>query len=342
MTDFFAKKRILVTGGTGSIGREIIAQLLKEDVGVVRVLSNDENSLFNMRMKFDDERLRFLLGDVRDDKRMKTSTREIDMVFHTAALKHVPIGEYNPFELVQTNVVGTQNLISATLEENVERFLLISSDKAVNPTSTMGASKLLCEKLVVDASAYVGNRRTRLASIRFGNVLDSRGSVLETFRSQIQRDKAVRVTDREMTRFAFSASQAVSCVLRAMMMMRGGEIFVPKMQALRVMDLATAMVEGLSPKLGMDAKQVKVLATKARPGEKIHEELMTKTESERAFELDDIYVIPPDTRNITGYEECPNAKIRDYSSGSVPHMPKNQIARLLRSVGAFSTDDYYD
>lgn len=337
MRDFFAHKRVLVTGGTGSIGREIVAQLLRHRVEVVRVLSNDENGLFNMQMEFDDERLRYLLGDVRDDKRIRMATREIDLVFHAAALKHIPVGEYNPFELVQTNVMGTQNAVSAALDEEVERFLLISSDKAVNPTSTLGASKLLCEKLVVDAVAYRGYRRTRFACIRFGNVLDSRGSVLETFRRQIECAGPVTVTDPDMTRFAFGALEAVSCVLRAMVMMHGGEIFVPKMKAIRVVDLAHTMIEALSPIYGVDPARVGIRTTKVRPGEKMHEELMTSSETKRCFELEDMYVILPDTFDVRGYEGERRPDVEEYTSKALAPMSKNQIVDLLKHLGTLQS-----
>lgn len=337
MDDFFDHKRVLVTGGTGSIGKEIAAQLLKHNVQAVRVLSNDENSLFNMRMDYQDDRLRFLLGDVRDYERMKMASREIDIVYHTAALKHVPIGEYNPFELVQTNVVGTQNVVSAALEEGVDRFLLISSDKAVNPTSTLGASKLLCEKLVVSAAAYRGYRKTRFASMRFGNVLDSRGSVLEIFRRQMERLEPLTVTDPHMTRFAFAASQAVDFILRATAMTQGGEIFIPKMQALHVIDLAQAMIEALSPVLDLDPKQLGIQTTKVRPGEKIHEELMTSAEAQRAVELEDMYVVLPETLETGGYEGKHPPAVSEYSSGTATPMSKSQIVDLLQRINALST-----
>jgi FlaA1/EpsC-like NDP-sugar epimerase len=334
LTEFFAGKVVLVTGGTGSIGEEIVAQLLKRDVRVIRVLSNDENSLFNTKMKFSDDRLRYLLGDVRDENRMKMAAREVDIVFHTAALKHVPLGEYNPFELVQTNVIGTQNAIAASLDENVKHFLLISSDKAVNPTSTLGASKLLCERLVIDGGAYVGRRETKFASIRFGNVIDSRGSVFELFQRQIQNLGPVTITNAQMTRFAFTAFRAVSHVLRAMEMMKGGEIFVPKMQALRVADLADVMIEELCTKYHLDRRQVRIQPTKPRPGEKSHEELMTSAEAQRSVEMGDMYVILPDTVELKGYEKYAPPEIRDYSSASaMPLMSREEILKLLRSLG---------
>ena len=332
LSDFFRGKRVLVTGGTGSIGREIVTQILRHGVQVVRVLSNDENSLYDMRSEVDDKRLRYLLGDVRDDKRMRLANHDIDLVFHAAALKHVPIGEYNPFELVQTNVIGTQNAISAALDENVERFLLIGTDKAVSPTSVLGASKLLCEKLVVDACAYRGNRRTRFAGIRFGNVLDSRGNVLETFRRQMEHANVITVTHPDMTRFSFTASQAVSCVLQAMTMMQGGEIFVPKMQALRVVDLAEAFIGQLSPRYGLGPRQIRIEMTKARPGEKIHEELMTRREAERCFELHDMYVIVPEIFDLRGYRRYRRPEVQEYASNAVPPMSKTQVADLLKRL----------
>jgi FlaA1/EpsC-like NDP-sugar epimerase len=267
----FQGKRILVVGGTGSVGSALTKAILPLGPAVVHVLSNDENGLFEMERELSDRpNLRFLLGDVRDRERLMLATRDIDIVFHAAALKHVPISEYNPFEVVRTNVVGTQNLLEASIWAKVEKFIFTSTDKAANPAGTLGASKLLCEKLVLDAASYRGPKLSAMSCVRFGNVLGSRGSVTHVFASQIARGGPVTVTDKAMTRFVMLLDEAVG-LLRATELARGGEIFVLKMDGARIMDLAQAMIEELAPRYGWNAKDIKVQEIGTRLGEKLHE-----------------------------------------------------------------------
>ena len=334
MAALYTGKKALVTGGTGSIGRELTTQLLASGVEVVRVLSNDENGLFEMQQHFGDERIRYLLGDVRDPERMKTAAQNIEVVFHAAALKHVPIGEYNPFEFVITNVIGTKNVIDACLYNDVENFVLISTDKAVNPVNTMGASKLLCEKLVVDSTrGYKGQRRTNFTCVRFGNVLKTRGSVTEVFTKQLAKGGPLIVTDPEMTRFVLSQETAVARVLKATKFTEG-EILVMKMKALRIIDLAEAIIEEYAGSLGYDPSLIRKQVTGARPGEKIHEELMTEIEASGCYETDEFFVIPPyaPPSDIPQTRRQP-AKL-PYTSREGPHMTKEEIRNLLRLTGA--------
>jgi len=255
---FFHKKKILITGGTGTVGKEITRR-------------NVEN-------------IRYFVGDVRDAKRLEMAMEEIDIVFHLAALKHVTSCEYNPFEAINTNVYGSQNVINAALKINAEKVIFTSTDKAVNPTSTMGATKLMAEKLFTAANYYKGKRRTIFASVRFGNVLGSRGSAIPLFKNQFLNGKQVTLTSKKMTRFIMSLREAVDFIFKATLLARGGEVFVPKMPAIRIIDLVEAIGESLG--FNNNIKEIGV-----KPGEKLYEELMTRDEERRSLERDDMYII---------------------------------------------------
>jgi UDP-N-acetylglucosamine 4,6-dehydratase len=294
MVNIFQGKNILVTGGSGSIGSGIVKKVLQYEPEVVRVLSNDENCLFNLEQELQGySNLRFLVGDVRDKERLQRAVENIDFVFHAAALKHVPLCEYNPFEAVKTNVLGTQNVIEAAMEEEVEKLITISTDKAVNPVNVMGATKLLAERLTISANHYKGLRKTAFSCVRFGNVLDSRGSVIPSFREQIRKGGPVTVTDPDMTRFVMSISKAVDLVLKAADIAQEGEIFIFKMPALRIGDLAEAMVDELAPQYGYNPESIKVEISGKRAGEKIYEELLSADEAINASETEDMFIITP-------------------------------------------------
>ncbi len=318
-------KTVLVTGGTGTIGSEIVRQVLKFNPETVRVFSNDENGLFNLQHQLcSHNNLRFLFGDIRDKDRLRMACENVDIIFHAAALKHVPICEYNPFEAVRTNVVGTQNLVETALIENVERFIFISTDKAVNPSSTMGASKLLCEKLVTEACSYKGKRRTIFSCVRFGNVLGSRGSVTEVFSLQISQGGPVTITHPEMTRFIMLLPQAVSLVFKAAELAKGGETFILKMPSINIKDLAEVMIEESSK------KRIELKTVGIRPGEKMHEELMTVHELSYSTELVDMFIVNPREAVITQQNQRKN-KWNAYSSKDVPLLNKQEIKELLNT-----------
>jgi UDP-N-acetylglucosamine 4,6-dehydratase len=301
MANIFRDRNILVTGGSGSIGSEIVKRLLQYEPKVVRVLSNDENCLFNLERELQGRsNLRFLVGDVRDKERLRRGVENIDFVFHAAALKHVPLCEYNPFEAVKTNVLGTQNLIEVAMEQEVEKLITISTDKAVNPVNVMGATKLLAERLTISANYYRGFKKTAFSCVRFGNVLDSRGSVVPSFREQIRKGGPVTLTDPDMTRFVMSIPRAVALVFKAAEMAKGGEIFIFKMPALRIGDLAEAMIEALAPQYGYNAGSLKVEISGKRPGERIYEELLAADEAMNASETQDMFIISPAARNQEG------------------------------------------
>ncbi|QZA89085.1 polysaccharide biosynthesis protein [Salinarchaeum sp. IM2453] len=324
-------KNILITGGCGSIGSHLVEKVLEHDPNVVRVFDNSESGLFQLQREFeDDQQLRFLLGDVRDQDRLKLAVEDIDVVFHAAALKHVTINEYNPFETVQTNVQGTQNLIRAALEEEVESFVGISTDKASNPTSVMGATKLLSERLIIAANTYKGSRETRFGCVRFGNVLGSSGSVVPLFFDQIQSGGPVTVTDPEMTRFIMPTEEAVELVITAQERMQGGEVFVLKMPAFQVGTLAKAMIKEYSD--DSDSVDVKIIGS--RPGERKHEKLISREEAHHAKELDEMFVILPQIE-FEGYEVDTNQLTSissEYTSADTQLLSEKQLIETIDSL----------
>jgi FlaA1/EpsC-like NDP-sugar epimerase len=316
-----------VTGGTGSIGSEITRRLLALKPKVVRVLSNDENSLFSLQQELKSRTdVRFLVGDIRDKERVRKAVEGIDFVFHAAALKHVPLCEYNPFEAVKTNALGTQNLIEVSLEEKVAKLITISTDKAVNPVNVMGATKLLAERLTISANYYKGARETVFACVRFGNVLDSRGSVVPLFHEQIKNGGPVTITDPEMIRFVMTLPRAIALVLKAAEIAKGGEIFIFKMSALRIGDLAAAMVEQLAPRYGHDPKKIKIEITGKRAGERAQEDLITEEEAENASEVEDMLVVTPAPGSANKNAKLP---ARAYLSSDARLLTKAQIKEML-------------
>jgi len=336
MTNIFKGKNILVTGGTGSIGSEIVRSVLHYGPGVVRVLDNDENGLFNLEQDLHDHtNVRFLSGDLRDKERLIRAVEGIHIIFHAAALKHVPLCEYNPFEAVKTNVLGTQNIIEAAIGEEIDKLITISTDKAVNPINVMGATKLLAERLTISASSYSGARKTIFSCVRFGNVLHSRGSVVPIFRNQIIKGGPVTITDKKMTRFVMSISRAVSLVFKAAEIAKGGEIFILKMPAILIADLAEAMIEELAPAYGYDPKAIELRVTGKRVGEKEHEELMTEEEARSAYETEDMFIISPMELN-TKYKVTSKKK---YSSNNQKTVIKKEIKRLIKDNLHLSSDN---
>ena len=330
----FKGKTILVTGGAGSIGREIIKELLKSDPAVVRVVDNNEAGLFELEKEMRHPALRSFLGDVRDRDRLKRAVEGVDVVFHAAALKHVPICEYNPFDAIKTNVIGTQNLIDVSLDEEVERVVVISTDKAASPNNVMGATKLLAERLTAAANVYKGPRKTVFTCVRFGNVMASSGSVMPVFEDQIKKGGPLTLTDKSMTRFMMPASDAVKLVFKAAELSIGGEVFILKMPSIRIIDLAEIMVEELAPKYGFSPDDIEIKEVGPRPGEKIHEELMTKEEARNALEMEDLFVLLPqlvltDYRYPSyAYPGSKPAEVKEYSSAERP-LTKEEIRKIV-------------
>lgn len=276
-------KIVLVTGGTGSFGTAFLRTLLAHhEPAAVRIYSRDELKQYNLQRAIDgDERARFLIGDVRDGKRLEMAMRGVDVVVHAAALKQVPACEYNPFEAVKTNVYGAENLVSAAIANDVPRTLALSTDKAVNPVNLYGATKLAAEKIITQGNAYAGGSSARFATMRYGNVVGSRGSVIPLFKAQA-REGEVTITDEAMTRFWITLDQAVEFVISCLALMRGGEVFVPRIPSMKVLEIADAIAPHAARRI-----------IGIRPGEKVHEVLLTEDESRRARALADRFVIYP-------------------------------------------------
>ena len=336
--EFYEDKTILVTGGVGSIGSEIVRMILKYNPKAVRILDNNETGLFDLEQELQSKKIRLFVGDVKDKERLRRAVEGVDIVFHAAALKHVPLCEYNPFEAVKTNVIGTQNIIEVAMDEEVEKFITISTDKAVNPVNAMGATKLLAERLTVSANFYKGKRKTAFSCVRFGNVLDTRGSVIPLFRKQIKNGGPLTVTDQGMTRFTMSISKAVELVLKAAKITKGGEIFIFKMPALQIGDLAEVIVEESAPKYRYAPEVFEIKTIGKRAGEKMYEELMTEDEAENAYEDEEMFVVLPQTFDIMGKlpyklpDNLKKAQVRDYSSKDVKLLSKEGIKSLLNEL----------
>jgi len=327
MVNIFKDKNILVTGGTGSIGSAIVRRLLQYEPRVVRVFSNDENGLFTLEQELQSSpNIRFLVGDIKDKERLQRAVEGIALVFHSAALKHVPLCEYNPFEAIKTNVLGTQNIIEVAMEGEVEKLITISTDKAVNPVNVMGATKLLAERLTVSANYYRGTRRTVFSCVRFGNVLDSRGSVVPLFQTQIEKGGPVTLTDPDMTRFVMSIPRAVDLVLKAAEIAHGGEIFIFKMRALHIRDLAEVMIEELAPHYGHDPKSIRWEISGKRAGEKLYEELLTEDEALSVSETGDMFVVAP-AKNLARNSVSPK-KYR--SDRDAVFLTREEIRQMLK------------
>lgn len=327
--DWIDGRNVLVTGGTGSIGTAIVDRIMKHNPEAVRVLSNDEHGLFAMQQRSSDPRLRFLLGDVRDERRMEHAMQGIDVVYHCAALKHVPLCEYNPFEALQTNVMGTRNCIGAAHNAGVQRLVLVSTDKAVNPTNTMGATKFLAERLIIDAANYTGHRGLVASCVRFGNVLYSRGSVLETFSRQVLSGGPVTVTDPNMTRFFMPISRAADLTFEATAKAQGGEIFIFKMPMVQVGELAASLQRVLAEEHAIHSETE---VTGTRPGEKLHEELMTSLEAQHALETEDMFIVIPERYRGREYPGAEGIRQQGYASRDGPFLEGKDLDALVRAA----------
>lgn len=284
MTDkpFFAGQTVLVTGGTGSFGKKFIRRILDYPVAKVIVFSRDELKQFEMAQSYTDPRMRFFIGDVRDKQRLYRALNGVDIVVHAAALKQVPACEYNPFEAIKTNVGGAENIIEAAIDRDVKRVIALSTDKACCPINLYGATKLASDKLFIAANAYSGGKATRFSVVRYGNVVGSRGSVVPFFQ-KMRKTGRVPITDERMTRFWITLDQGVQFVIDNLQRMQGGELFVPKIPSMKVIDLARA----IAPECTIDIVGI-------RPGEKLHESMITEDDARHTVECDRYYIILPE------------------------------------------------
>lgn len=325
----FEGKKVLITGGTGSLGKALTKKILETDVDTIRIFSRDELKQVEMQADFNDERLRFLIGDVRDKERIFRALEDIDIVLHTAALKHVPVAEYNPFEAVKTNVYGTQNVIDTCIDKNIKAAIAIGTDKAVSPLNTYGATKLLMERLFIAANYYKGRHRKDLKflCVRYGNVLGSRGSILPIILKQIQMKKKITITDPSMTRFNITMNQALNLVFRALENGIGGQVFIPKLKAYKVGDMKDAILDLLDSKNETETISI-------RPGEKSHEILINRDELRKTFETKEDYVIYE--KQIQNQEVIKSQglvetnRTDEYSSDKVISLTKNEIKDILK------------
>jgi FlaA1/EpsC-like NDP-sugar epimerase len=343
----FSKKRILVTGACGTIGTELVTQLIESHrVGELIALDNNESRLFLLEERFANyPAASFFLADVRDRDKLTRQMRGIDLVFHTAAFKHVLSCERSPFEAVQTNILGVQNIIQAAMQQGVDRVIFTSSDKAVNPTNVMGTSKLMGEKLMTAANCNLRSGTGPIfSSTRFGNVLGSSGSVVSIFREQIRNGGPITLTDPGMTRFVMSIQEAVRLVLDSAELACGGEVFVTKMPVIRIVDLARVMVRALAGLCGHDPDNIEIKTTGVKPGEKMYEELLNVEETRRTWELERYFVTLPAFKNIYRdiqyeYRDLVSSDVRDpYHSGREQPLSEAELAdflngnRLLESI----------
>jgi len=281
-TEILDGKSVLVTGGTGSFGRAFVQRALTSRARKIIVFSRDEQKHYALERELSDRRMRFFVGDIRDRERLQVALRDVDIVIHAAAMKHVPICEYNPIEAVQTNVSGARHLIEAAMSCGVRRVLALSTDKAVSPANLYGATKLCMEKLLIAANAYAGDRTTRFSVVRYGNVMGSAGSVIPLFRAQRKAGR-ITITDARMTRFWIEMPDAIALVLRGLSLMTGGEIFIPKLPTTDIETLAEAVAPGV-PRTTVGI----------RPGEKLHETLISAEEARRTSDLGDVLIVWPE------------------------------------------------
>ena len=292
----FNDKNILITGGTGSFGKKFTEMILTNyKPNKIIIFSRDELKQYEMSQDYNNKCMRYFIGDVRDANRLKKAMNDVDYVIHAAALKHVPIAEYNPMECIKTNINGAQNVIDAAIENRVKKIIALSTDKAANPVNLYGATKLVSDKLFVAANNLVGKRDIAFSVVRYGNVLGSRGSVVPYFQKLIKnRAKSLPITDEKMTRFMITLEQGVEFVLKNFERMKGGEIFVPKIPSMKIVDLARAMAPNLPHEI-----------VGIRPGEKLHEIMCPSDDSHLTIEFDDHFVIAPTIKfhSVRNYNE---------------------------------------
>ncbi|RAS85768.1 polysaccharide biosynthesis protein [Priestia endophytica] len=325
----FKNQTILVTGGTGSWGHELVRQLLTYDPKEIRVFSRNESNQFMMKQEFDNHpKLRFIIGDIKEKDILLESCQDVDYVFHLAALKHVPVCEDQPLEALKTNVIGTQNVIEAAMACKVHKVVYISTDKASDPSNFYGLSKAMGERLIIHANTL--NTDTRFVCIRGGNVLGTNGSVIHVFKKQILQKNKVGITDLNMTRFFFTVQEAIELVFKATEESVGGEIFVMKMPTCKILDLAHVLIEAANK------EDVEIEVLGVRPGEKIHELLLSTYESETTINYDNEYFVILPSIHIDGlkehYSKYKPANLESYNS-SIGIMSKDEIKEMLRKGG---------
>ena len=328
-------KKVLITGGTGSLGNALTARLLDVGAETIRIFSRNESKQIEMESKFNDDRLRFFVGDVRDSERLTNALEDVDIVFHAAALKHVPKIEYNPFEAIKTNVIGSQNVIDASIRQNVEKTICVGTDKAVSPLNTYGATKLLMEKLFVNANNYLNQEKhkTKFIAVRYGNVLGSSGSVIPKFIDLIKNGKPITITDLKMTRFTITMNEALDFILNATEIGKGSEIFIPKLSAYDI----EVLIETLTELIGKTERKIIGI----RPCEKLHETLINTDEMRYGWEINNMYMITNphyelfnDIEHQKQYEKIKKIEnMSAYTSDIAPKISKEEFSEKIKQSG---------
>ena len=327
--DIFKNKQIFITGGTGSFGQKLISLIIKNKIRVKKLIifSRDEFKQSEMQKKFSEKKypfLRYFIGDIRDKERLSRAVEDADIVIHAAALKHVNLGEYNPMEVIKTNVIGAQNLIEVCLDKNVSNIIALSTDKASSPINLYGASKLCSDKIFISANNIKGKRKSKFSVVRYGNVLGSRGSVLDIFKKCKNNNATFPITDKNMTRFNITLNEGVSFVIKSLEINKGGEIFVPKLRTFKVTELAKAI------KRDCEIREIGI-----RPGEKLHEELISKSDIYHTIENKFMYVVLDPANNTSfnlkkNYSQFIKTKLKDsYSSDNGNNLNYDELKKIL-------------
>jgi UDP-glucose 4-epimerase len=327
----FEGKKLLITGGTGSFGNAVLKRFLDTDIAEIRIFSRDEKKQDDMRKRYASSKLKFYIGDVRDYQSLLNATRGVDYIFHAAALKQVPSCEFHPMEAVKTNVIGTENLLEAAIQNEVSRVVCLSTDKAVYPINAMGISKAMMEKVIVAKSRNVDEKKTVICGTRYGNVMASRGSVIPLFIEQIRAGQALTLTDPNMTRFMMTLSDAVDLVLYAFEHGNNGDLFVQKAPAATIEVLAKALTE----LVGKPQHPINVIGT--RHGEKLYEALLSREELVCAEDMGDYYRVPPDLRDLNYAKFVEEGETRlsiteDYNSHNTQRLDVAGMQQLLRKL----------
>jgi UDP-glucose 4-epimerase len=324
----FKNKTLLITGGTGSFGNAVLNKFLNSDINEIRIFSRDEKKQDDMRRLYQSEKIKYFIGDVRDKQSIDQAMIGVDLVFHAAALKQVPSCEFYPLEAVKTNIIGTDNVLTAAIEYNVSKIICLSTDKAVYPINAMGVSKAMMERVFVAKSRISG--KTKIIGTRYGNVMGSRGSVIPLFHSQIQNNQSITITDSNMTRFMMTLDNAVDLVVFAFKNGNSGDIFVQKSPSSTIGDLATTLKKIYNSK-------VKIKNIGVRHGEKMHETLLSREEHQIAEDLGKYYRIPSDNRDLNYdkyFSKGMNIKIKDeFNSFNTKRLSEKELVNLLASIG---------
>ena len=333
----FKNKTLLITGGTGSFGNAVLNKFINSNINEIRIFSRDEKKQDDMRRQFQNEKIKYLIGDVRDESSIDQAMKGVDFVFHAAALKQVPSCEFYPMEAVKTNIIGTENMLNAAINNNVEKVICLSTDKAVYPINAMGVSKALMEKVAVASSRNIPKGGTKVCLTRYGNVMASRGSVIPLFINQIRNGKPITITDPQMTRFMMSLEQAVDLVIFAFKNGKSGDIFVQKAPAATIQMLA----QSVAKILGKPSHEIKTIGT--RHGEKLYETLLTKEEMVKAIDLDGYYRIPADNRDLNYnkfFEEGEEmiTQAGEYHSHNTHRLDEDELTHLLLGLKEIQDD----